>query len=284
MLAIQTSKFIMKYRFISGLPRSGSTLLSAILSQNPRIVAGMTSPVGGITSMLRAAMSHNPEISTLVDDEVRKGILTGVFHGHYAKMPPDAIAFDTNRNWSGRLAELNALFGSEVRVVCMVRSPAWIFDSVERIVRKNPLRASRIVPNSASIETRLESVMKQDGLIGGPLGSLMSGLYGEHSQQLLVVEYDALCADPRRTMNAIYDFCGLPSFDHDYGQVEYSQESFDDALMTPGLHTVSGPVAAIERKTVLPPDMFNALSERAFWRSDFATSATRIIAKPAPTL
>jgi sulfotransferase len=32
--------------FISGLPRSGSTLLSAILRQNPRFHAGMTGPVG----------------------------------------------------------------------------------------------------------------------------------------------------------------------------------------------------------------------------------------------
>jgi len=34
-----------RLHFISGLPRSGSTLLSAILRQNPRFYAGMTSPV-----------------------------------------------------------------------------------------------------------------------------------------------------------------------------------------------------------------------------------------------
>ncbi|MEM5734156.1 sulfotransferase, partial [Shewanella algae] len=34
-----------RFHFISGLPRSGSTLLSAILRQNPRFSAGMSSPV-----------------------------------------------------------------------------------------------------------------------------------------------------------------------------------------------------------------------------------------------
>ena len=34
--------------FISGLPRAGSTLLAALLRQNPRFHAGMTSPVGAI--------------------------------------------------------------------------------------------------------------------------------------------------------------------------------------------------------------------------------------------
>ena len=34
--------------FISGLPRWGSTLLAAILRLNPRLHAGMTSPVGAM--------------------------------------------------------------------------------------------------------------------------------------------------------------------------------------------------------------------------------------------
>ena len=39
--------------FISGLPRSGSTLLSALLRQNPRVHAAMTSPVGSRLLLVR---------------------------------------------------------------------------------------------------------------------------------------------------------------------------------------------------------------------------------------
>jgi hypothetical protein len=35
------------FHFISGLPRAGSTLTAAILRQNPRFHAGMSSPVAG---------------------------------------------------------------------------------------------------------------------------------------------------------------------------------------------------------------------------------------------
>ena len=44
--------------FISGLPRSGSTLLAAILRQNPRFHAGMTSPVGAMYMALERSMSR----------------------------------------------------------------------------------------------------------------------------------------------------------------------------------------------------------------------------------
>ncbi len=47
--------------FISGLPRSGSTLLSAILRQNPRFHAMMTSPVGAIYLAMLGAVSRKNE-------------------------------------------------------------------------------------------------------------------------------------------------------------------------------------------------------------------------------
>jgi hypothetical protein len=51
--------------FISGLPRSGSTLLSALLRQNRRFHASMTSPVGSLVMTLERTPinlyhSHRP--------------------------------------------------------------------------------------------------------------------------------------------------------------------------------------------------------------------------------
>ncbi|MEH1864722.1 MAG: hypothetical protein V7K69_06870 [Nostoc sp.] len=46
-----------KMHFISGLPRSGSTLLGALLRQNPWFHASMTSPVGGMVNPMLEAMS-----------------------------------------------------------------------------------------------------------------------------------------------------------------------------------------------------------------------------------
>ncbi len=47
-----------KIHFISGLPRSGSTLLGALLRQNRRFHASMSSPVGSLVNrMLEATQS-----------------------------------------------------------------------------------------------------------------------------------------------------------------------------------------------------------------------------------
>ena len=44
--------------FLSGLPRSGSTLLGALLKQNPKLHSGMSSPVGGLVGRVQGAMGH----------------------------------------------------------------------------------------------------------------------------------------------------------------------------------------------------------------------------------
>ncbi len=46
-----------KFHFISGLPRSGSTLTSALLRQNPRFHAGMSGPVAGLFENVIAQVS-----------------------------------------------------------------------------------------------------------------------------------------------------------------------------------------------------------------------------------
>ena len=68
-----------RYHFISGLPRSGSTLLSALLRQNPRFHASMSSPVGALVSANIKLMSSGSEVGLMVDAQQRRKILTGLF-------------------------------------------------------------------------------------------------------------------------------------------------------------------------------------------------------------
>ena len=265
-----------KYHFITGLPRSGSTLLAAILQQNPDFYAGMTSPVGSLTYALRNVMSQNIEVSTRTTDQQRGAILRGVFDNYYDGMP-ESVVFDTNRGWSARIPELTTIFPN-AKLIATVRSPAWIIDSFERVMRENPLRHSRIAAGAGSnVAIRSKAMMSADGVVGSALGNLLEALSGPDQHRLLIVEYDALCLNPKETLRSIYRFLHEPEFEHDFNSVEYRQDDFDDALQTPGLHTVTGAVEVKPRETLLPFDIFQSLSSQAFWRQDFSTKAPHMI-------
>jgi sulfotransferase len=51
--------------FISGLPRSGSTLLATLLQQNPRFYVAMASPIGSLVNHMLEAMSADQEYSKI---------------------------------------------------------------------------------------------------------------------------------------------------------------------------------------------------------------------------
>ena len=67
-----------RFHFISGLPRSGSTLLAAILNQNPRFHAGMTSPLADIMGAVMAEASSKNDFSYDVSDEQRVAMLGAI--------------------------------------------------------------------------------------------------------------------------------------------------------------------------------------------------------------
>lgn len=65
-------------------------------------------------------------------------------------------------------------------------------------------------------------------------------------------------------MARLYEILGQTPFAHDFDQVEYDEPEFDGRLNMPGLHRVFTRVHLTERKTILPPDLFNQF-DNAFW-------------------
>lgn len=268
-----------KIHFISGLPRSGSTLLAAILRQNPRIHAGMTSPVGPVFNACLTAMGGENEFSVFFTEAQKRDILMGIFRGFYAHLGQREIIFDTDRMWTSRLAALRRLF-PEAKVVCCVRNPAWIMDSIERLVRRNAFDVSRIFSNAqerATVYSRAEALLHPGRMIGFAWSALKEAYYSEESDMMLLVDYDLLASRPAEVLPLIYRFIGEEPFEHDFDNVEYEAEDFDTQLIARGLHTVRGKVELKPRPTILPPDLFKRCQDLVFWHDARGTKAHRIV-------
>src|SRR5215469_12489377 len=154
--------------FSSRLPRAGSTLLSAILKQNPRFSAGMTTPLAALFAALQREMSSTNDFSVFFDDARRSDILRGVLDAYYAARPDGSVIFDTNRTWTARASLLGSLY-PDCRIVCCVREVSAIIVSLERMLRKNPLQLSRIFNSQpgGTVYSRAEILLNSEtGIIG----------------------------------------------------------------------------------------------------------------------
>src|ERR1700691_332241 len=88
-----------KIHFISGMPRSGSTLLAAILNQNPCFRAGMTSPLADIMGVVMAEASSKNDFSFDVSNEQRVALLRGLVENFYSAQAGADVVLDTSRLW-----------------------------------------------------------------------------------------------------------------------------------------------------------------------------------------
>lgn len=265
------------FHFISGLPRSGSTLLAGILRQNPRFHAAMSSPVAALMQGCLEQTGASSEFYSFFDTERRKAVCRALFDAYYYDKGRHDVIFDTSRHWTARLHQLVELYDG-FKVICCVRNPAWIMDSFERIYRKNPFDYSRMFSpgNRLTVYTRCETMMSAGGTVGSAWTALKEAYYGEYSDRLLLVDYDLLTQYPQRTLQLVYTFLGEPAFAHDFDNVRYEEGEFDQALGVKDLHTVQRKVEFRPRRTVLPPELFKKYGEMDFWKDTHGTAASTI--------
>jgi sulfotransferase len=268
------------FHFIAGLPRAGSTLTAAILRQNPRFHAGMSSPVASLFDGVIAQVSAGSELATMVNEDQRARILRGLFDSYYADLAQPVI-FDTNRAWTAKLPALMRLF-PDAKVICCVRDVAWVMDSLERQFRNNAFEHTRLFNNAAersTVYTRVEALAHANRLVGFAWHALREACYSEFAERVLVLEYDLLVGRPAEVFGLVYEFLGEKPFAHDFSKVEYDAPAFDAQLGLDGLHRVHPQVKARPRQTILPPDLFRRYAQLAFWRDLKDSKAFRIVAQ-----
>ena len=253
--------------FISGLPRSGSTLLAALLRQNPAVHADISSPVAALVEQMWAAMGAGNEAALLVDEEQRRDLLAGIFPAYYKKQQGAKTVFDTNRMWCARMDMLTQLFPAS-KVICCVREVAWIFDSFERVTRENAFTLSRMYSRdqASTVYSRVDTLASPGGVVGYALNALREAFHGPHADRLILIDYEALAREPGPAMAFLYERLGLKPFDHDFKNVDYDAPEFDRNLGVTGLHRVGREVRFSKRKTLLPPDLFARFETDDFWR------------------
>jgi sulfotransferase len=259
----------MPLHFLSGLPRSGTSLLASILTQNPTTYSSIMSPLGQIVVELHHAISAN-EAAIYLSDSQRRKLFVGLFREYYADIKADFntdTIIDNNRRWCAKWPLISHLF-PDAKLICCVRPLAWIADSVERLTKEHPLQLSALYNYQANstVYTRMDLLMRPEGLIGYAYNALRDAYFGPHNDRILLVEYDQLTKNPKKTLQDIEAFLGLSPFTYNFDSINQlpGAKEFDERLGTPGLHFLGNKVTHVLRSPILPPDIFASFAE-PFW-------------------
>lgn len=237
--------------FISGLPRSGSTLLCNLLAQNPRFHATTTSGILDVMLLVRNQWDKLPEFQATRNEAGKLRALTGILRGYHDEdEQPRPVVFDKSRGWLGFLEMAEAVLGRKAKVLVCVRDVRDVLASFERLWRENTATRQFAQEQESyykwqTVEGRCEVWMAPHHAVGTAYARVKDALARGFRDRMHFVEFDKLTGDPTDTMHAIYDFLGEDFFQHDFENVQQVTWEDDEMHGVPNLHTIRPKVCPV---------------------------------------
>lgn len=235
---------------LSGLPRSGSTLLSSILNQHPQIHCSETSCVLDILSDSSDSVMkqrHNYNISE--EQEIR--LYKSILHSFYDTIDKPII-FDKNRGWPK--AAKRELITGQRKMICTTRPIAEIVSSYILLLDKTVVGTSFIDKHLNScyrpITTRNRAMCVWDGYLLKPYEVMKTALKTIRDD-ILLISYDNICNDTDTVMERVHSFFSInSSFTYNYSNIKHiNSERDEEGWGIKGLHDIR----PLVKRTSKPP-------------------------------
>ena len=261
--------------FLSGLPRSGNTLLSALLNQNPKIYVSPLSPLLDNLSWIDKALNTNE--STLCADfqPNTASALKQFVDGFYNDIDKPVI-IDRNKGWGSKESMFISYkyITNKPKIIFTVRDIPSVLASFLALVGEgqdnfidNKIREFGIKPYGEQTQNDLRCDYLMNGQVGVSLVTLTELL--QIGTSLCLIEYDDLIYDPQGELNKIYDFLEIDQYFHNFDNVvKLENETLENVNLPINLHDVRSKVekTALDPKLVLPLHSQNKYAGLEFWR------------------
>jgi len=219
--------------FMSGVPRSGSTVLAAILNQNKQAHVSTTSGLVFALDALanvwhsQALLGENDKERTRLSQTMR-----AVIEAFYEDVE-EPVIIDKGRGWPipTIMQAMSQVIGEKPKIIATVRSIPDCMASFVRIAKPDDLDEFIY---SGVLSTHLKAAYI----------SLQTG-YAFAPECFCLVEYDDLIADPKSQLDRIHAFLELPDFEYDFTAIDGTSVQEDDEEMHgyEGMHDIQ-PVLA----------------------------------------
>jgi len=262
---------------ISGLPRSGSTLLCQILNMNPAFNATQTSPIMEMLAAHQSVFSHSPSFKAVdrLDYYQNFAAAQKAFIDSYYK--GDKVIFDKNRAWPGFFMKLDKILANEdAKVIWTYRKIEHCISSMENQHRKYPLIQfpdEQGGANMNSLEGRINAWTGDGGILTRPIYQLHDAVEMGYGDRILIIDYDDLCIDTQATMNKIHKFLGYKKFNYDsksFVDLKQSTHEHDNLYNYKYPHDIKeGKIVHSVPKSVVPDRLKDAIAEKYQWLTKY---------------
>lgn len=250
--------------FMSGLPRSGSTVLASILNQNPSVYVTPTSPMLNVAVKMQESWREDPTVKANYFEEQARNLTKAILPAFWQHRS-EPIIIDKGRGWAKNMPTVNALFGRKIKVVVVERDLPSIMASWLTII-------------SNQNNSKFDDSLRQKGMIvtdENRMGEMWFNMVKDCMEgtqqikkdvpdQILVVNYDDIVNNPQHEIERIEQFLDLPKHQYDFNNIK--SDTTDDDMVAwgfEGLHTIRTKLEKISKdpREILGDELFNRFVE-----------------------
>ena len=235
---------------LTGLPRSGSTLLAAMLSQHPDVHVGGTSALCDLlNSVCHACDSGNLAYELLQANrryaEVRKESVEALYNVYYGAVDTRFI-LDRGRGWPHEynMQIVRDYINPNPKAILLVRP-------IEEIVRSFVALRMRAGEDHNIYDELLEPNTTP---IMIPYAFVRQAVFSR-SPEFLVITYNDLVQRTGQTLDMVFAHYGLSPAEIDFEKFSEFCVEDDSAYPFQNLHELRGGVSTRENPVILPQDV-----------------------------
>ena len=183
----------MKFYFDCGLPRSGSTLLTALLNQNPDIHAGTLSPVFELMYYSDEIL-HKEQAQAFPKPDVFRHIVRSQIINYYSDRD-EPILIDKCRAWPAHIDIIKKYVTDDPKLICTVRHPLDILASFITLFHKDGTlnfidKAMLQQGLTITDDNRCHYMMNPGGIVWESMNALATAFRQKQTEHIHFIQYD----------------------------------------------------------------------------------------------
>ena len=229
--------------FLVAQPRSGNTLFASIMNQNPEVACTPNSITLEIMKDL-FLLKDTDVFQNYPDHRSLDNVLDVVYDTYYKDWPQPIIIDRGPVMTPGNLYLMKKHFKRPFKCIVLLRDTIDVLASYMKWYTENP--DAFVNKLATTDEEKLSVVMNKNGAVAKDLEAIKNAY--NYPDICHFVKYDDLVAQPKQEIRKVYQFMGLPYFNHkfeDLQQVKVNGIKYDDTIVGKNMHNIRSVVRKV---------------------------------------
>lgn len=261
-----------KIYFLGGLPRSGSTLLTNILLQNPNFHASTSSSLSEFLVQIRDNWNNLEGHKNFPNGQDKWSVMRAILQSYHNT--DRNIIFDKSRSWTTHIEFVEKIIGEKVKIIACVRNLEDICTSFEKLYRKNrsdgEIHHEFTNSQMRNLNGRVGVWVADEGVVGRSYVSLLDAFERGLGDRIFILPYEGWTNNPNYWFSELYNFLGEVFFEHDFQNIQqFIRENDTEYGWGHDLHEIkTGKLlpSSTDAKNIIGIEWFNKLHDTEFWK------------------